>query len=259
MTDINFFSHSNTLVLSSIIDLFSTIGLTEDHARIYLVATSRTKFTITELSRETGINRSTLHSKLKIMESSGVVTLIEENNKLLIQPSNLTFLTTKISDQVAKAKELLNSAFDINRVYFVTERNLIFDVYNKLLNDLGDSSFYYINGNLSKWYDLNPKFFSRFIKDRDAIIKQQKYNIKAIYDRGYRGNENNLDYETFYRPISNFDYRILEDIDYTSNTVITDKRLIIHSIETNQLIYTSNEFMISAFKLNFEILWKSLR
>jgi DNA-binding MarR family transcriptional regulator len=254
-----YFDNSYLVAINSINNLFSQIGLDEDHSRIYLACSQKPKCSITELSREVNINRSTLHSKLKIMSKSGVVTLLEENNKLLIQTNSLSFISQKITDLVETAKNTISNSFNQNQLYFVTEINLIFDVYNKLLNDLPSSDFYYINGNLNDWFSLNKKFFSKFVKERDAIVTKQKYKIKAIYDKGSKDANVMFDYDKFYKPIVNFDYKIIEDVDYLSNTVITNSKLIIHSIHTNQLIFTSNPFMISAFKLNFEILWNSLK
>jgi hypothetical protein len=248
----NFENHSETLL--AIIQLFNQIGLDADQAKIYLACLPKI-YSITEVSRITNFNRSTLHSKLKKMTEIGVVTLLQENNKQLIQTNDLNFVTNKINLLVANAKDQISTSFNQNQIHLFSKIDLILDVYNELLNEIADTDFYYINGNISKWVSLNPSFFKQFVKERDRLIQPKKFKIKAIFDKGGQ----DFEYESFYRKIKNIDYKIIEDIDYDSNTVITRSKMIIHSIPTNQLIYTSNPFMISAFKLNFEILWNFLR
>lgn len=90
-----------------LIESFQTIGLSEDHLRIFLILTEYGDHTILELSKRTKIPRTTLYTLIEPLEKKGVIFRSNELGKTFwsaMQPENLRGIFDKEIFSISQAK-----------------------------------------------------------------------------------------------------------------------------------------------------------
>jgi sugar-specific transcriptional regulator TrmB len=244
--------------------LFARFGLSPDCAKIYHVCYLYPQSTVAKISDLTNINRTTLYSQIQKLIDNQFLTKVEDGWKQFLVAKDLDFVMADMNIKSQQAIETLKAESqelrgDDTKIQIYSDVSAIKECYYKLLKKVETTDFYYINGNIIDWYNLDKSFFRKFIAERDVLCKKQSLEIKAILDSGVGINKNQkLDYAKFYEGVENFDYKYIEDLTYTSNTIITNDVILIHIIPDNKVIMTSNPFLIESYKANFEILWRSL-
>jgi sugar-specific transcriptional regulator TrmB len=250
--------------LEHLTDLFARFGLSTDCAKIYQICYLYPQSTVAKISDLTKINRTTLYSQIQKLIDNQLIAKVEDGWKQFLVAKDLEFVLADMEAKIQQTIETLKSESQIlrgdeTRINVYSDLFSIKECYYKLLKEVATTDFYYINGNIIDWYNLDKNFFRKFISERDILCKKQNLEIKAILDSGIGINKNQkLDYSRFYDGVENFDYRYIEDLTYTSNTVMTSNLILIHIIPDNKVILSSNPFLIESYKTNFEILWRSL-
>jgi sugar-specific transcriptional regulator TrmB len=250
--------------LEYLTELFVRFGLSQDCAKIYQICYLYPQSTVAKISDLTGINRTTLYSQIQKLIDNQLIAKVEDGWKQFLVAKDLEFVLADMEAKIQQTIETLKSESQIlrgdeTRINVYSDLFSIKECYYKLLKEVATTDFYYINGNIIDWYNLDKNFFRKFISERDILCKKQNLEIKAILDSGIGINKNQkLDYSRFYDGVENFDYRYIEDLTYTSNTVMTSNLILIHIIPDNKVILSSNPFLIESYKTNFEILWRSL-
>jgi sugar-specific transcriptional regulator TrmB len=260
----NTVSDSKNSSLEYLTDLFARFGLSPDCAKIYQICYLYPQSTVAKISDLTKINRTTLYAQINKLVESEFLSRVEDGWKNYLEAKDLEFILAELEIKTQQTISILKSELDDSRgdetkVSIYSDLSSIKECYYKLLREVETTDFYYINGNIIDWYNLDKTFFRKFITERDILCKKQNLEIKAILDSGVGINKNQkLDYAKFYEGVENFDYKYIDDLTYTSNTVMTSNLILIHIIPDNKVIMTSNPFLIQSYKTNFEILWKSL-
>jgi sugar-specific transcriptional regulator TrmB len=255
---------SKNTSLEYLTDLFSRFGLSPDCAKIYQICYLYPQSTVAKISDLTKINRTTLYAQINKLVESEFLSRVEDGWKNYLEAKDLEFILAELEIKTQQAISILKSELNNNRgdetkIGIYSDLSSIKECYYKLLREVATTDFYYINGNIIDWYNLDKSFFRKFIAERDILCKKQNLEIKAILDSGIGINKNQkIDYAKFYEGVENFDYKYIDDLTYTSNTVMTSNLILIHIIPDNKVIMTSNPFLIQSYKTNFEILWKSL-
>jgi sugar-specific transcriptional regulator TrmB len=250
--------------LEYLIELFARFGLSVDCAKIYQVCYLYPQSTVAQISDLTSINRTTLYSQIQKLIDNQIISKVEEGWKQYLVAKDLDFVLTELNNKAEQASKALLSESqtlrgDETKIFVYSDLASIKESYYKLLKTIDDTDFYYINGNIIDWYNLDKSFFRKFITKRDQVCKTKNLQIKAILDSGISINKKQkLDYTKFYDGVENFDYKYIEDLTYTSDTIITKSLILIHIIPDNKVILSSNPFLIESYKTNFEILWRSL-
>jgi sugar-specific transcriptional regulator TrmB len=257
-------SNPKNTSLEYLVELFESFGLSQECAKIYQICYLYPQSTVSRISELTDINRTTLYSQINKLVESEFLTRVEDGWKTFLQVKDLEFIIGDLEIKTQQTISILKSELNDNRgdetkINVYSDLSSIKECYYKLLKEIETTNFYYLNGNIIDWYNLDKKFFRKFIAERDILCKKQNLEIKAILDSGIGIKKNQkLDYEKFYEGVENFDYKFIEDLTYTSNTVMTKNFILIHIIPDNKVILSSNPFLIESYKTNFEILWRSL-
>jgi sugar-specific transcriptional regulator TrmB len=250
--------------LEHLTDLFARFGLSADCAKIYQICYLYPQSTVAKISDLTNINRTTLYSQIQKLIDNQLLAKVEDGWKQFLVAKDLDFFMADMESKTQQTIENLKAESqelrgDETKIRVYTGVSSIKECYYKLLREVETTDFYYINGNIIDWYNLDKSFFRKFIAERDILCKKQNLEIKAILDSGVGIKKNQkLDYAKFYEGVENFDYKYIEDLTYTSDTIITKGLILIHIIPDNKVIMTSNPFLIESYKTNFEILWRSL-
>jgi predicted transcriptional regulator len=251
--------------LPILIELFETLGLSKELAQIYHTCYLYPHSPVQKIAEIAGIKRTTMYTYIKKLIEAGLVSEVEDGWKKGLVAKDLDFLQKSIESKTLEADRLLKAEMvghdeEKNKLQLYRDIPSIKESYYRLLKQIPTTQYYYINGNILDWYNLDRAFFRKFITERDGLCRENRLRIQAILDGGLAemDDKKRLNYQKFYQGIEHLDYKILEDITYRSNTIITQGLMLIHTIPDNQIITTSNPYLIESYRYNFESLWDRL-
>jgi sugar-specific transcriptional regulator TrmB len=240
------------------------LGLTENEILIYLSLLKLGPCTILELSRESGVKRSTAHNIVEQLISKGIVSqtnfgkrrkvIAEEPEKLQVLIENKKWAIKKLEDSVRDIVESIEKtlpkrgqAEDVDVKYY-DGNNGFRDVVQRALKSGTDEIL--IISNVSEFYRIYKKEYD------------DNFFIPARVKKGISVRSLILD-DPLYETISKFDKEQLREtrILPTNERFVTTMYIykkevsIMVSNEPYKAVVITNGFIADTFRILFDLLW----
>jgi sugar-specific transcriptional regulator TrmB len=245
-------------------EFLTAFGLNGNEVILYLTLLRSGLSTIMDLSRETGIKRSTTHNTIDELMKKGLViqTVFKGRRRVMAEdPDKLKMLLEKKSWEIQRLQtnlsEVINSikmmpsntADTTIIVKYYKGLQQIRHLYTKILNSTQIRSFLNLNEILSAMPD-NPSLFKKALEKKQGmemweILEDSRPNRKMINNLHKRYNYKFLPEG---RIFSNVDFMIFDD---NVALVIVNKSSISGVLISNKIIYEN-------LKILFDIMWESL-
>jgi sugar-specific transcriptional regulator TrmB len=254
-TKLNFMKQNN-LILQKLQD----IGLSEAESRLYLVGLELGPATILNLSKVSGIKRTTIYGMIDNLVSKGIFEIQIDGWKKLYtasSPQNLQNLIQKNYQNlltIIPQLESINNQ-DKEEIYLKTHSGLenLANLYLNALNQLEPNSEYLIIGNTKIFETVMPEFAYRFFAERARICKVRNITIRALFVDNLESREQ-LKHQTKL----NIQIKLLpKGTDLKTNYIITNNIAVFHqTIYHGSAFETNNPHIIETQRELFELLWK---
>lgn len=239
-------------------DVLADVGLTPNEASVYLAGIQLGPTTIAKLSQATDIKRPTVYTIFESLIKKGLAYVSQEKLKkeyVCHSPENLKALIAqrqqRFEDKIPDFLRLYNARSEDHLIEHYRGAQEIQHMYLNLIESLGRGEPYYVIGNQEAWYFSDERFWQRFIEKRsrlglDLKLLLQDSNITRVHKK----------YEANYAE----KVKILpQEVALATNTIITPRRVIIHSLETPSFAMVINDANIAASQMQtFELMWASL-
>ena len=234
------------------------LGLTENEAATYISMLSLGPCTVLQISKDSGIKRTTIYSTLESLKAKGLVNIQVKGLK--------EFYATEGPEKLEQMLELKRQKFKVMLPELQAIHNLqggqsfikyyegvsgVKTVYDHILDDLKPGDDYMIISDMEEFLKMDREYFTKFIE------KRVKYNLKVrtIIQKSESGR--------YYKTIeqqTNQTIRFFPDgTTMTANLVITPYRIIITQIVAPIVtIVIENKSIVQMQKEEFEIIWKTL-
>lgn len=240
-------------VLKSLIDL----GLTENQAKVYLAATELGPNTILQLSKVSGVKRTTIYSVIESLQEINLMQTELKGWKKLFKaqsPENLSEILYKrqniLIDLIPKLNSLNKTNNSKSELSYWEGKKAIKSVYNQLLNETKPGEDYLVIANHNIWLDSDLEFFEDFIYRRS----KRGLKIRMLFTESPVTKEQQEKQAEYTSKI-----RILPaNTKLTTNLVITNSQVLIHQLlPPPTAIVTTNISIIQTYQELFELLWES--
>ncbi|MGB0757500.1 MAG: TrmB family transcriptional regulator [Patescibacteria group bacterium] len=243
---------------SSINSLLQDLGLTENEARVYVAMLSLGPTTALELSKQSQVKRTTVYLALESLKEKGLVRIEIKGLKRVFvaeSPERLELMLDikkqTLTQSLPDLLSMYNTQGEQGRVKQYEGKEQIKHVYDSLLTSIRPKEDYLVFGDSTKWHDLDPKFFSKFIERRSKL----SINIRIILQdseiaRHYKKFEKNHNQEIKLLPSS---------VELSTNVVVLPRKVVIHNLlPPMSAIVVENSSVVKTHKEMFEIMWSSL-
>lgn len=258
--------------LEALVDIFKELDLSDESASVYYEALKLNKTTVLEISRNTGLPRSSCYDILDRLKRIGLISTIHEDEKSYIiaetpeiirtklikdRESNINAL--KLFEDVSSHLQVLRNQksgkkIDV-RVYegFEAMRKILFEMLREYK---GKELLNICQGQADKFAGLSrdPEYLKDFIREKD------KYEIleRAILEDMQSTREFVKQYKS-----SNFKFLLSPQLS-SNNTAhidkyITKNRVYIFNFEKDYAVVILDEFIAENEKISFNVLWNALK
>ncbi len=168
----------NSPSLNELINLFAKFGLSSDAARIYQICYFYPQTTVAKISELTGINRTTLYPQIQKLIEMEIISKVENGWKNYLVAKELDFVLTDLNSKITQTiknlkEEKVEIIGDKTKLVLYSDVSSVKECYYNILRHIEQTDFYYINGNIVDWYNLDKPFFRKFITERDSICKEK--------------------------------------------------------------------------------------
>ena len=239
-------------IIPSLIDL----GLSENEARVYLAGIELGSTTILELSKASGVKRTTIYTVVESLQELNLMQIEFNGWKKLFKAQNPENLS-KILDRRQNILQVLIPKINAinankghkNELSYWEGLSAIKQVYNQTLDLVQEQDEYLVLANQESWIDLDAVFFKDFMKRR--AVKNLK--IRLLFTDTEIARQNQQEQKTH-----NSQIRLLpKNTKITTNLVITPKQVMIHQLlPPPTAIVIANPSIIQTHREAFELLWK---
>jgi len=242
-------------LISSLVDL----GLSENESRVYLAGIELGSTTILELSKASGVKRTTIYTVVEALQELNLMQTELNGWKKLFKaqsPENLSQILDRrkhiLESLIPKINSLNTTKKDKNELSYWEGLNAIKQVYNDLLADMEPFEDYLVLGNQEIWLELDKAFTKEFIIRRS----QKNLKIRLLFSDSEISREYQKDQAKYGVKI-----RLLpENTFLTTNLVITKNKVVIHQLlPPPTAIVSTNSSIIQTHKESFELLWESCK
>lgn len=243
---------------SEILDAITDLGLSQKESQVYLAAVTSGPTNIKNLSRLSGVNRTTIYPIFERLKSLGLMSLdLRGFKKFYVaeSPQRLkSILETKqqkffgVIDQLQAMYTLQPGDTQIKSYEGLAA---IKSVYESLLTEVKAGEDYLIISSGLKWYELDPKFFDKFLARRALLdIKVRAIMTKGWFSEIYKKK----------RTVLNEKVRLFpESTNFTANIVVIPSKIVIHQLEDPVwAMVIENKNIITVFQQIFEFVWNQL-
>ncbi len=234
------------------------IGLNEKESRVYLAALSKGPTSVIQLSKLSGIKRTTLYAVIDSLVSKGLFNIQTKGFKKLYAAENPQKLEKvyedrrKILDSVIPelSSQFYNLKDQESFIKHYKDLDGVKSIYDKLLSELNPKDFYYVISDQEKWISLDFKYFENFKKKRSKL----NLDIKLLLQDSPSARKN-LKLKKNY----NENLKILpKDIVLNTNMIIVPhKVIIIQTLGPIMGMVIENQSVVQMNKVMFEMMWKN--
>jgi len=172
------------------INQLKQFGLNENEAKAYLALLKLSQSTISNLSSETLISRTTLYYSIQKLKEKGLVferlkgkkkyftprqpTVLEK--KAQYQLKNAQFVNDNVQDLIQSLKQIVQEPSSYSKIEHYEGKNSVWEVFEKILKSNQDSYWFGFDENFFNHY--NYKYFlNNFTKKRRQFGKTKTYSI----------------------------------------------------------------------------------
>jgi sugar-specific transcriptional regulator TrmB len=233
-------------------------GLKESEAQVYVAALELGPTTILEISKKTGIRRTTVYEIIKALISKGLMITESKGFKKLYcstHPQNLVSIFENKKETleivIPELTSLYKSKGGDNSIKTYESLESIKNLYLEILDNYRSGDFCYIIGNNDKFFGLDPKFFKKYVEDRAKL----NIDVRIIVDDSESSHERKK-----YAKNLNSQVRILPpNMPLPANFTVTNHVFLSQTFESNRMATTvSNKDIINLQKNIFEFIWNSI-
>jgi sugar-specific transcriptional regulator TrmB len=239
-----------------LLETLEKIGLSSNESSVYLAALRLGKAKVAALARAAGVKRTTVYSVVETLKQKGLMRIDAEGLKNVYVAEHPNRLEVMLEERNREFTSLLpefralynlEGADAILKYYDTPEA--VRNVYRELLDELRMDDNYYVIGDPERYDTTNEKFFKWFIKERVKI----RMNAKMLLTY----SDLALEYKKFEKNYGEEVRLLPQGVSLDTNTVITDKRVIMHQIIPPYMsIVIENKSIIKLQKTLFELLWE---
>ena len=241
-----------------IIDLLSDFGLSENEAEVYLAALSLGPTSIQNISKDTGIKRTTVYPIIENLKKKGLI-----NSQVLKlkkpygaeSPNTLESLFDIKREKLRKALPELTAIQNLKGgesfIKYYEGVEGVKAVYNGILDDLKPGDKYLIMSDMEKFLAMDNDFFSHFIEKRAKLdLETRSILQKSPSAQYYKKIERNVNQKIKFLP---------SDVDLTANLVILPNKVIVtQMVPPIMTVIIENKSIMQIHHEQFEIIWKSI-
>lgn len=233
------------------------IGLDEKEARVYLAALELGPATIQNLTKKSGVNRSTVYEMIKNLKSEGLVSETVHGKKHLViaaEPENLKKkIKTKehlLNSIMSDLKSLSNLSSFKPKIIYYEGREGLSEIYTDTLS-IKEKKIWAISPSRSIMETVGEDFLNRYVEERAK---------KEIYTKLIHITSNMVDYK--YLDPRSYD-KTLREVRFTPIGVDLDNVLVIYGnkvavLSTQKegfgIVIESREYA-KTMKVFYNILW----
>lgn len=243
---------------SRILETLTSIGLSENEARIYLSCLSLGPSKVVSIAKDAQVKRTTAYSILDALQLKGLVTIEYKGLKQLFaaeSPEHLSRILESRHTQLKQALPELSALFNLQGVESIVKHyeglEGVKNVYESILKRVQPHDDYLVISKQEDWYNLDSEYFQRFIERRSKLpLRIRMLFQDSEFARSFKALEKNYGFEVRILP---------KNTTLNTNMVVTPQMLVIHQIISPvTAIVIENRSTIELHKQLFEIIWNSL-
>lgn len=234
-------------------------GLSSEQADIYLVGISLGPTSVLNLSKQSGIPRTTVYAVVNELIKKGLFKINVVGFKKTYEAENPHRLLQTLEQKV---DSLRNSIPDFLSLYNLKDSGASIRYYEGLraikplyLDSLGDvrpQDDYLVITNQEQWFNIDQKYFTEYKEKRAKLnLKTRMLFQDSEIARTHKRYERNFNEEI--KILSN---NVHINVDF----ICTPKRVIIFQTQQPYIaIEIENKFIIELYKNLFEIIWNTVK
>lgn len=236
--------------MNDIKEVLHDLGLDSKEIDLYLVLLRKGESTVLQLSRETGLERTSIYDSLSYLGKKGIVSSIKKNNSSVFMAINPEQLLTLFKDKYSALENILpklnaiasKEPTDVTCEFFSGKESLK-AVARDLLTAKKD---YFVIG-LKKEYEDVLGFFND-----TSILRLNESSVKetALVDKGSK-----------FKKVKNGKYRFLESNVSSNTTTLIYETVVVFFFwsEPYSAIRVKSNDLAKAQKAYFDMLWKQAK
>ncbi|MDA3815679.1 MAG: hypothetical protein PF549_04940 [Patescibacteria group bacterium] len=238
------------------LETLKKIGLKKRQARIYLACLELGKTTITEITRKTGIKRTTVYENINEMVSGGYLRMVVEGKQkriVALSPKELKGLIKKreeLLDQVMpQLMSMSNVENDRPKIWFYQGAENIMKVYEDVLNYPNSEVYGWGTGDILSLVSMKEceKYIEKRIRKKIMLrliaTDDKKSDLFAV---------KNSQHLREFKMVSAEEYPFKVEINIYAN------RMFIVSIKDKMGVIIESEGISSAMRMIFRMCWKGI-
>jgi HTH-type transcriptional regulator, sugar sensing transcriptional regulator len=247
----------NTKLKQNLINL----GLSENEAMLYLSGLNLGQTTILDLSKNSGLKRSTIYGVIETLKQKNLCYEIMDGWKksfAMREPSQLATILDQKKLELQKIlpefEAIVNLGQSNSGVEFHKGLSGIKSVYNEIIENICDDGFQYIIGDLDHWYELDRDFFEDYLTEKTKLSKKHNFDVKAIFRKTDKSAVSHIKRQKEL----NMQTKLIKLVENTPNFILTQEMLVIQQLSSPiHAIVIRNKGVIKLQKAMFEMIWNN--
>jgi sugar-specific transcriptional regulator TrmB len=249
---------SDTMKEAQIIEILTSIGLTEAEAAVYSAALALGPSSVLSIARAAEIKRTTVYLVLESLRNKGLVAIDMQGPKKRYMAENPERLEEVLSLKKAalhKALPELLSRYQEKSggtITYYEGLESVKSAYENLLRDVRPGDEYLIVSNQERWLALDPEYFDDFRYRRGQLDLKIKMLLQET-PAGHTAQKFQANY--------NMQVRFLpSDREISANFILIPCRVLLHQISApTSAIAIENPEIIQLHREMFEAMWRSVK
>ncbi len=238
--------------------LLLDLGLSENESKTYLSALSLGPTTALTIARTAGIRRTTVYSTIETLKTKGLIHIEPRGMKNVFvaeHPEKLESMLEMKRNSLHKVLPELSALYNLkgteSTIKYYEGLPAIKTIYDTILDPLTLDDYYYVIGDLQKFFDMDRPYFEAFIQKRIQT---------GILAKIIATESEQTDYMKKFSKNMSHEVRILPKGSKLSVDVMINpyKVSIFNLREPLSAISIENKDTIEMQKELFEIIWNSL-
>jgi sugar-specific transcriptional regulator TrmB len=238
--------------------ILTDTGLSGHEARVYLAALSLGPTTILQISRESGVKRTTIYSTIESLKQKGLISIEPRGFKQVYvaeDPAKLELVFESrrqtLYDKLPELSALYNLQGGESVVKYYEGLESVKNIYESMLRDIRPREDYMVITDNERWYNLDPKYFEKFLQKRARV----NINIRVLLQNSEAARKHKQMEQVYNEKVK----LLPPKVKLTTNLVLIPRRLMFHQlIPPITAIVIENKSAIKMQQEMFEILWDSI-